>query len=94
MTPELVAQAQALASRMLDACYSRDEAAQMFERAFLNEALRRTNNNRCQAARLVRMHRNTLLRALGADWSRKRSVIRKKPAQSVGGADVRLEVAR
>jgi len=53
-----------VAKLALDAGLSRDEARKHFERALIVEALERKKGNVCRAAKLLRLHRNTMSRMI------------------------------
>lgn len=55
---------KSLAKLSLDANLQIDVALAIFRKALYDEALRRTNNNQTKAARLLGVHRNTVVRFL------------------------------
>ena len=46
------------------------EAEEMFRYAFMHRALERTKGNRSEAAQLMKIHRNSLLRSIGKATTR------------------------
>jgi len=61
------------------------EARERFEQAYVLRALERENWNRSRAARLLGMHRNTLLARLAAWGLRPEDIARALPPAAGGG---------
>ena len=55
---------EALVAEMFEQNVCLDKALEEFERQFLQIALRRSGGNRCKAAHLLHIHRNTLARKI------------------------------
>ena len=64
LDPDAQERLRACVDRLSAAGYTLHEALQHFERAYLHRALEQTGGNRTVAARLLGIHRNTLLRRL------------------------------
>jgi DNA-binding NtrC family response regulator len=62
-----------------------NEARDRFEQAYVLRALERENWNRSRAARLLGMHRNTLLARLAAWGLRPEAIARALPPAAGGG---------
>ena len=59
---ELTAGLESLARLMLDENIHPQVAERMLVHAIVTEALRRTDQNKCKAAKLTGLHRNTILK--------------------------------
>jgi len=55
---------EAIAAEMLEREVRLEDALEEFEKQFIRAALARNSGNRCKAAKLLRMHRNTLGRKI------------------------------
>ena len=58
-------QLESLVGQMVDRGIYFDEAVAEFEKKFIKRMLERANGNQSRAAKLLRIHRNTLSRKIG-----------------------------
>jgi Fis family transcriptional regulator, factor for inversion stimulation protein len=54
----------ALIDHLTDAGFFLGQAVEILERGMIERALRKTNSNQCEAAKLLGIHRNTLQRKM------------------------------
>ena len=59
-------QLEGLVNQMVERGILFDEAVSEFEKRFIKRVLDRTNGNKCKAAELLGIHRNTLSRKIDA----------------------------
>lgn len=70
-----------------------EEAVELLEKTMIGRALERTKGNRCQASKLLGIHRNTLQRKIEQYRIEEKKTLRKPAGKSTGQRTVRRRAA-
>jgi len=80
---------ETLVDHLLDKGFFMEQAVEILERTLMARALEFTEGNRCEASKLLGIHRNTLQRKI-AEYKLEEPRPRKKPVQQARAAKRRL----